>query len=66
MLSSDNFKTQEMYKNKLDVIDKIIYIAEDTLFGKPTEYDALIFTRKVILRLIKNQKYCLKISIENF
>ena len=67
MASSDPFKSAENFKNKLDVIDKIVYIAEDTLFHKANDSDEeLMFIRKLILRMIKNHKNSLKISIENF
>ncbi len=55
----------EPQKNKLDVIDKLIYIAEDALFYKTNETEEdLMFIRKVTLRLLKNQKFYLGMALE--
>lgn len=53
-------------KNKIEVLDKILYIAEDVLFHKHNELeDEMIFIRTVITRLLKNQKTNLNIALES-
>jgi hypothetical protein len=66
-MNSDAFnKNLEQQKNKIDVLDKIFYIVEETLFYKINEMEEdTVFTRKLVLKLLKNQKNSLAVSIEN-
>ncbi len=47
----------DSFKSKIEVLDKLLFIVEDTLFYKAEylEEDPIII-RKVIMRLLKNQK----------
>jgi hypothetical protein len=65
MISSDAFKNTDHLKNRIDVLDKIMYIAEETIFYKCNELDDnLFFIKKFSIRLLKNQKNILIMSID--
>lgn len=64
MLSSDAFKNHEFMKSKFEIISRLLHIAEETLLYKTTETDdEIIFMRKMSIRLLKNQKYYLKMAL---
>jgi hypothetical protein len=67
-MSSDGFKNIhniEMMKNKFDVVDRLLYIAEETLLYKSNETEEdILFMRKVTIRLLKNQKFYLGLVLE--
>ena len=51
LLNNDSFKS------KIEVLDKLLFIVEDTLFHKAEYFeDDPIIIRKVLMRLFKNQK----------
>lgn len=60
MISSDTFKNYDnvdYHRNKIEVIDKILFIAEDTLNYKINEPEEdLVFIKKVTIRYLKNYK----------
>ena len=65
MFNSDVFRNSEFQKNKLDVIDKLLFIAEETMFYKSSDSEEdLKFMRKMTLRLLKNQKFYLSIALD--
>lgn len=54
---------KDSFKNKIEVLDKLLFIVEDTLFYKAEELDDdPIIIRKIIMRLLKNHKLYLAIS----
>jgi hypothetical protein len=67
-MSSDGFNTIhniDMMKNKFDVVDRLLYIAEETLLYKSNETEEdILFMRKVVIRLLKNQKFYLGLVLE--
>jgi hypothetical protein len=68
MFSSDVFRNDQpqVNKNKLEIIDKLYSIAEDILYYKAKDIEEeLVFVRKVMLRLLKNQKQSLAITLES-
>jgi hypothetical protein len=66
MFSSDAFKNQEYIKSKFEIISRLLHIAEETLLYKTTETDEeIIFIRKMSIRLLKNQKYYLKMALNS-
>ena len=53
----DNISKQESFKSKLEVLDKLLHYVDDTLFYKSEDLeDDPIIVRKVIMRLLINQK----------
>ncbi len=64
-ITNDGIKNYDNNKGRLDVLDRLFIIAEDTLFYKANDIEEdLMFLRKVTLRLLKNQKNCLNLTIE--
>lgn len=67
-MSSDGFNTIhniDMVKSKFDVVDRLLYIAEETLLYKSNETEEdILFMRKVVIRLLKNQKFYLGLVLE--
>lgn len=60
MSTSDSFK-----RNKLDILDKVYHIAEDTLQFRDIDFEGdLIFVSRVTLRLIRHQKNMLNLAVE--
>lgn len=55
--SYENISKNDTFKSKIEVIDKLLYIVEDTLFYKIEDLeDDSIIIRKIIIRLLSNQK----------
>jgi len=56
------------YKNKVEIINKLFFMLEDTLLYKineSDEYSDLIITRKMLLKFLKNQKTILIMTMES-
>jgi hypothetical protein len=65
MSSSDMIKNVEVGKSKIDVLDRIYNILEDAVYYRLDEMeDNVIFNRKVTMRLLKNQKYYLCMTLD--
>ena len=64
--SDESLARQDDFKNKMEVIDKLLYIVHDTLFYKSEDLeDDPIIIRKIIMRLLKNQKMYLTLVANN-
>ena len=64
--SLDSVKSDKI-KNKSDILDKVLNIAEDALFFKANELDEdSIHIRRSMMKLLKNQKAMLALSTELF
>lgn len=54
---NDMISKNDSFKSKVEVVDKLLFIVEDTLFYKAEEMEEdSIIIRKVIIRLLTNQK----------
>ena len=64
-MSGEGFKNNEIMKNKFDLVDRLLYIAEETLLYKSNETEEdILFMRKITIRLLKNQKFYLGLVLE--
>jgi hypothetical protein len=67
MFSSDCFRNTDInpHRYKIDILDKIYVIAEETLYYKAKEIEEeLVFIRKIILKFLKAQKGFVAQSLE--
>jgi hypothetical protein len=54
-------------KNKYDCLDKILFIAEETILYKCNEYDEnLFFMKKFSISFLKNQKSVLMMTVSEY
>jgi hypothetical protein len=64
-MSGEGYKNNEIMKNKFDLVDRLLYIAEETLLYKSNETEEdILFMRKITIRLLKNQKFYLGLVLE--
>ncbi len=67
MISSDPLRNIENQKKQIETMDKIYNISEETLFYKSNELEEdSLFVRKFCLRLLKNHKSYLNITLDNY
>jgi hypothetical protein len=65
MFSSECLKNTNLHRNKLDVLDKIYTITEETLYYKIKEIEEeFVFMRKVFLKFLKAQKGFITLSLD--
>lgn len=52
-------------KNKIEVLEKIYFLLEDALTYKMEEMEVdMLFNKKMVLQLIKNQKTFILLSVD--
>jgi hypothetical protein len=63
--TKNDIQLENVKKNRIDILEKIFYITEETIFYKSGEFDDnLFFIKKFAIGMLRNQKKILLMTLE--